>query len=127
MPLLFGFVATAVASNCGGSAVVDGGVGGGSDSSDGGSTTSSFICDTPEPVGTLTDCGATIGSGAGLPSECEVAVCDAADNEWRSSCDDEGCVCYFNGSARCSCVVDQGGAICIGSTPSCCPDPFPAF
>jgi hypothetical protein len=120
----------AAAVTCGGKAVVDDGVvgsggAGGSDASSSDSTASSVLCSNVDPSSELFECGfGTTGSGAG---PCERRVCDTAGNEWRSSCEDKGCVCYFNGSVRCSCALDGNGEFCTGSVPSCCPDPYPAF
>lgn len=116
-------------ASCGGKAVVDDGVGsGGSGASPsvGGSTGSSPLCSTTDPSSDLFECGGgTTGSGAGVP--CERRLCDTAGNEWRSSCEGQGCVCFFNGAVRCSCSLQGDGTFCDGMTPSCCPEPFPPF
>jgi hypothetical protein len=77
------------------------------------------LCSTPAPVGSLVDCstGVTVGGSA-----CDSSRCDDGGNIWTSRCDGSGCRCLFNEQLRCSCVLD--GQAC-GSTPSCCPSPFP--
>ncbi|HHH30430.1 MAG TPA: hypothetical protein ENK57_19105 [Polyangiaceae bacterium] len=114
---------------CGGTVVIaaddDGGGTGGAGASSVTSTGSSAICFTTEPSSDLFECGfGTTGSGVG---PCERRICDAAGNEWRSSCEDQGCVCFFNGTVKCSCSLQGEGLFCDGVTPSCCPEPFPDF
>ena len=108
---------------CGGKAVVDDsqpGTGGGSSTADGRGGPYE-LCMTTTPIADLVPCGAEGG-----PGSCNSALCDGV-NRWVSSCDDNGCVCYFNGAVRCSCISDGAGQFCDGKTPSCCPSPFPEF
>ncbi len=114
------FVASS--GSCGGKAVVDDGVGGG-----GASTSSSSggpICVTDEPQGQLYDCGGTGSSSSGGTPQCSSSLCDQDGNIWESSCQGTACVCKFNFLTACSCVI-EGGQLCAGSIPSCCPAPFP--
>jgi len=122
--LLSSLLGIALVAACGGKAVVDGS-GGNDGSGTSKSTGASPVCFTSEPSSELFECGfGTTGSGAG---PCERRVCDTAGNEWRSSCEDKGCVCFFNGSVKCSCVIQGDATLCDGVTPSCCPEPFPPF
>lgn len=103
----------------------DDGAGGDGAGSSVDSTGASAVCFTAEPSSELFECGfGTTGSGMG---PCERRICDTAGNEWRSSCEDQGCVCFFNGSVKCSCSLQGDGSFCDGATPSCCPEPFPDF
>lgn len=119
-------------SACGGTAVVDGQSGIGGDGSGGDPTTtttspstgSAVICVTPDPINTPVGCSSGVSVGSGQPVKCDTAVCDGV-NQWTSSCEGNGCSCSLNGTVRCSCVVEGGGELCTGSTPSCCPSPFP--
>lgn len=116
---------------CGGKAVVDGaqaGTGGSGASGPGSSTGrgpasstgSSPLCVTPDPIGSLTDCGGTtVGVSTG-GFECESCLIDLAGNNWIAHCDQDGaCQCNYNGQLKCTCA---GGN---GCTDSCCPVPFP--
>ncbi|MEZ4438006.1 MAG: hypothetical protein R3B72_02900 [Polyangiaceae bacterium] len=116
----------AAAATCGGTAIIDGplGTGGAGGSSQGGED-GSPVCVTSDPVGEVFECGfGTTGSGMG---PCERRICDIDGNEWRSSCEDQGCVCFYNGSVKCSCALQGEGTFCDGVRPSCCPEPFPPF
>jgi hypothetical protein len=133
--LLFtvGVIATmTVAYSCGGTAVVDGNnpnAGGGNNAGGGVQPSSStgqyMVCSTPDLQGQQFDCGGgTSGVGAGQPVQCESRLC-VNQHEWWSQCQGQGCVCYLDGMVQCSCVLEGAGQFCDGSTPSCCPEPFP--
>ena len=82
---------------CGGTVVIveDDGSGGSGAASSVDSTGASAVCFTSDPSSELFECGfGTTGSGMG---PCERRVCDTSGNEWRSSCEGQGCVCFFNG------------------------------
>jgi hypothetical protein len=118
--------ALGLAFSCGGTAIVDGDFGDGGAASDGGGPTSTgqfMVCSTPDPVNTPVPCSTGASGAAGV---CGSAVCDGV-NEWRSTCEADGCVCYLNNMVRCSCALDGPGEFCNGFTPSCCPEPFPDF
>ena len=98
-------------TSCGGTAIVDpeSGTGGaGGDHSAGGNP----ICVTPDPVGTLFECGASAS-----PTQCSAVLCDEAGNRWESSCEPSGCRCLYNGNVRCTCVSEGTGHPCDGRTP----------
>ncbi len=114
---------------CGGKAIVDeaiaGSGGASSSSSTSGNQGGSPLCATPAPVGNLDFCGGSSSGGAGAPIECVSYLCDQADNEWGSECSSTGCRCYYNGQLTCTCTNEGSGTLCTGSTPACCPEPFP--
>ncbi|RLB53705.1 MAG: hypothetical protein DRI90_20915 [Deltaproteobacteria bacterium] len=113
---------------CGGKAVVDemiSGAGGASSSSSSGSVGGSPLCATPDPVGALVPCGGSSSGGAGSPIGCTTILCDQDDNRWESECSTTGCRCNYNGILQCSCVNQGSVPLCVGSTPACCPAPFP--
>jgi len=115
---------------CGGTAVIDAGSGAGS----GGGGTSSGnaqgggdpVCVTATPTGSLLECGGSGSVSSSGGSQCTSMLCDEAGNTWEFTCTDDSCSCNFNfGQKICNCVVEGGGQICSGNTPSCCPSPFP--
>lgn len=121
--------AVLVATACGGTVIISeddgGGIGGAGAGPTTNSTGASAVCFTSDPSSELFECGfGTTGAGMG---PCERRICDTAGNEWRSSCEGQGCVCFFNGSVKCSCSLQGDGTFCDGATPSCCPEPFPEF
>ena len=117
---------------CGGTAVIDVGSGAGSGGSGGAGSGgnaqggSSPVCVTTTPAGALLACGGTGSVSSSGGAQCTSMLCDDAGNTWESTCTDDSCSCNFNfGQKICNCVVEGGGQICSGNTPSCCPTPFP--
>ena len=112
-------VTLVIAIGCGGKAIVDEHLGTGGQGGDDGSP----LCATPEPNGSLYECGSSTSSGSG---SCSTILCDSDGKGWESSCSGNACNCNFNhNEVNCTCVQSGGGSFCDGVTPSCCPAPFP--
>lgn len=83
-------------------------------------------CEGATPVGPLHEGSATAATSTGAGNEvisCVHIEIDAANNEWESTCDHDGCDCRMNGMTLCSCSFGSPQSC---SHDTCCPDPWSA-
>lgn len=123
-------VSLAFIAACGGRVIIDegengsGGSSGSSSSSTStsGNTSSGVVCSWPDPIGQLSFCGGSTGSGPG--SECSNVYCDVNGNQFEALCQGASCQCRYNTQTMCTCVVSPPTDICAGGALPCCPIPI---